>query len=72
MPGEYVATKGPAATGDLFVSVYLDQMHFTWHAKRTACWPHHAHRRRPPATATGLRVRGCDPAEAGNPVALPG
>ena len=30
VPGEYVATKGPAATGDLFVSVYNDQMHFTY------------------------------------------
>jgi hypothetical protein len=28
--GEYVATNGPAATGDLFVSVYGSQQHFTY------------------------------------------
>ena len=36
VPGEYVATKGPAATGDLFVSVYNDQMHFTYALPGTA------------------------------------
>jgi hypothetical protein len=30
VPGEDVATDGPAAAGDLFVSVYNDQQHFTY------------------------------------------
>jgi subtilisin-like proprotein convertase family protein len=41
VPGEYVATKGPAATGDLFVSVYNDQMHFTYrdvNGNLQDCW----------------------------------
>ena len=30
VPGEYVATNGPAAAGGLFVSVYNGQQHFTY------------------------------------------
>ena len=30
VPGEWVATDGPAAVGDLFVSVYGGQQHFTY------------------------------------------
>jgi hypothetical protein len=41
VPGEYVATKGPAATGDLFVSVFTDQQHFTYrdaNGNLQDCW----------------------------------
>jgi subtilisin-like proprotein convertase family protein len=41
VPGEYVATNGPAATGDLFVSVYHDQQHFTYrdaNGNLQDCW----------------------------------
>ena len=40
-PGEYVATDGPAAAGDLFVSVYNDQQHFTYrdaNGNLQDCW----------------------------------
>ena len=41
VPGEYVATDGPVAVGDLFVTVYIGQQHFTYrdtNGNLQDCW----------------------------------
>jgi len=38
VPGEYVATSGPAAAGDLFVSAYHGQQHFTYRDANGNIW----------------------------------
>ena len=38
VPGEYVATNGPAVVGDLFVSVYSGQQHFTYRDAEANIW----------------------------------